>query len=57
MAAEPARFATAGAEGLAGVAAGFIEGCALQVVMDPERFDVDRSMATLAALVAQPPQG
>ena len=57
VAAEPARFAAAGAEGLAGVAAGFIEGCALQVVMDPERFDVDGSMATLAALVAQPPQG
>jgi AcrR family transcriptional regulator len=57
VAAEPARFAATGAEGLAGVAAGFIEGCALQVVMDPERFDVEGSMSTLAALVAQPPQG
>lgn len=52
VAAEPQRFGRTGAEGLAGVAAGFIEGCALQVVMDPERFDVESYMATLAALVA-----
>jgi TetR/AcrR family transcriptional regulator, transcriptional repressor of bet genes len=49
--AEPERYARTGAEGLAGVAAGFIEGCALQVVMDPDRFDVDSYMRTLAALV------
>jgi len=52
VAAEPERFGRTGAEGLAGVAAGFIEGCALQVVMDPERFDVDSYMRTLVALVA-----
>lgn len=51
VAAEPQRFAPGGAEGLAGVAAAFIEGCALQVVMDPDRFDVDRCMRTLATLV------
>ena len=49
--AEPERFGRTGAEGLAGVAAGFIEGCALQVVMDPERFDVESYMRTLVALV------
>jgi TetR/AcrR family transcriptional repressor of bet genes len=49
--AEPGRFGPDGAEGLAGVAAGFIEGCALQVVMDPDRFDVDGYMRMLGALV------
>jgi hypothetical protein len=53
VAAEPERFGRTGAEGLAGVAAGFIEGCALQVVMDPDRFDVDSYMRTLVALVAE----
>jgi AcrR family transcriptional regulator len=51
VAAEPERFGPAGGEGLAGVTAGFIEGCALQVVMDPDRFDVDGYMETIAALV------
>jgi len=36
---------------LAAVATGFIEGCALQVVMDPERFDVPAYLSTLRALV------
>jgi len=49
--AEPERFGRVGAEGLAGVAAGFIEGCALQVVMDPDRFDVKSYMRTISALV------
>jgi AcrR family transcriptional regulator len=48
----PERYAHVTAQGLAGVVAGFIEGCALQAVMDPRRFDVEQSMATLAALVA-----
>jgi hypothetical protein len=34
------------------VGAGFIEGCALQVVMDPDRFHVDSYMRTIGALVA-----
>jgi hypothetical protein len=45
------RYAAITAEGLAAVAASFVEGCALQVVMDPTQFDVERSMATLTALV------
>jgi TetR/AcrR family transcriptional regulator, transcriptional repressor of bet genes len=52
--AEPERYAGLSAEGLAGVAASFIEGCALQVVMDPERFSVDECIRMLHALVASP---
>lgn len=52
--AEPERFAGVTADGLAAVAAGFIEGCALQVVMDLEHFDVDAYMRTLYALVGSP---
>lgn len=51
---DPERYSGMTAEGLASVAAGFVEGCALQVVMDPKQFDVERSMATLAALVRAP---
>lgn len=51
--AEPERYARAGAEGLAAVVAGFIEGCAIQVVMDPDNFDVARYMETVQTLVAQ----
>lgn len=51
--AEPERYARVGAEGLAAVVAGFIEGCAIQVVMDPDRFDVARYMETVQTLVAQ----
>jgi TetR/AcrR family transcriptional regulator, transcriptional repressor of bet genes len=52
--ADPERFRSTGADGLAAVAASFIEGCALQVVMDPERFDVEEYLATLHALVGRP---
>lgn len=52
--ADPGRYAGITAEGLADVAASFVEGCALQVVMDPAAFDVARSMATLEALVRRP---
>jgi AcrR family transcriptional regulator len=51
---DPERYAGISADGLATVASSFVEGCALQVVMDPGRFDVERSMATLAALVRAP---
>lgn len=51
---DPDRYSGMSAEGLASVAAGFVEGCALQVVMDPTEFDVERSMTTLAALVRAP---
>jgi AcrR family transcriptional regulator len=51
---DPGRYGGMTAEGLASVAASFVEGCALQVVMDPAAFDVERSMSTLAALVRAP---
>lgn len=38
-------------ESLAAVATGFVEGCAMQVVMDPERFDVPAYVATLRSIV------
>jgi len=47
----PARFGPGGAEGLATVAASFIEGCALRVVLDPAGFDAGAAMDTLAALI------
>jgi AcrR family transcriptional regulator len=52
--ANPEQYADVSAAGLAAVAASFVEGCALQIVMDPDEFDVERSMATLAALVRHP---
>ena len=48
---EPERYPGVTPESLAAVATGFIEGCALQVVMDPERFDVVAYLSTLRALV------
>jgi AcrR family transcriptional regulator len=50
----PARFGPGGAEGLATVAASFVEGCALRAVLDPAGFDADAAMGTLAALVRAP---
>jgi TetR/AcrR family transcriptional regulator, transcriptional repressor of bet genes len=51
VAAHPERYADVTAAGLAEVAASFVEGCALQIVMDPAHFDAARSMATLSALI------
>ncbi len=51
---DPERYHGMTPEGLASVAASFVEGCALQVVMDPAAFDVERSMSTLSALVRAP---
>ena len=53
--AEPERYADVTADGLAAVAAGFIEGCALQIVMDPERFDVEEYLGSLSALIVEKP--
>lgn len=50
----PERYDGITPEALAAVATGFVEGCAMQVVMDPERFNVEAYMATLHALVLQP---
>lgn len=48
---EPERYPGVTPESLAAVATGFVEGCALQVVMDPDRFDVPAYLVTLRALV------
>lgn len=50
----PDRYVGVSPEALTEVVASFVEGCAMQVVLDPERFDVERSMTTLAALVRHP---
>ena len=52
--AHPDRYAGMTADGLADVIASFLYGCALQVVTDPTRFDVERTLATLDALVRPP---
>lgn len=53
-AAYPTRFTDLAPDDLAGVCAAFIEGCATQTVLDPDRFDAVRAMATLRALVLDP---
>ncbi|WP_158501502.1 TetR/AcrR family transcriptional regulator [Vitiosangium sp. GDMCC 1.1324] len=53
LASAPERFPGVTAEGLAAVAVSFIQGCAMQSVMDPGRFDVEQFMWTLEALVAR----
>lgn len=50
---DPERYEDVTADGLAAVAAGFIEGCAIQLVMDPERFEVDDYLRSLHALVVR----
>lgn len=52
--AEPVRYRATTAEGLAAVATSFIEGCAVQAVMDPEGFDVSEYILTVDALVGDP---
>lgn len=47
----PGRFHEDTAVGLAAVIVSFIEGCALQLVTNPEGFDVDRYMAAVESLV------
>lgn len=47
----PERFRNGDAEGLAAVVVSFIEGCALQMIADPSRFDVGRYMGAVHGLV------
>ena len=49
----PDRFSGVSADGLAAVAVGFIEGCAVQAVIDPGNFDIEQFMMTAERLVAQ----
>jgi AcrR family transcriptional regulator len=54
VAADPDRFRRGGAEGLAAVAVGVIKGCAVQSVIDPRSFDVDRYLSAVGNLIADP---
>ncbi len=47
----PEQFAWEDADGLAGVIVSFIQGCALQLIADPEHFDVERYMSAVEGLV------
>lgn len=47
----PDRYGPRGARGLAAVVVSFIEGCALQLIADPERFSVDRYIRAVRGLV------
>ncbi len=51
IAAAPERYARLTPDDFAGVCAAFIEGCATQTILDPDRFDAVRAMATLDALL------
>jgi AcrR family transcriptional regulator len=50
---EPERFAHVSAAGLAAVAVSFINGCAIQSMIDPERFDIEEYLAATDALLGQ----
>lgn len=56
MAEEPTRFAGTSPEALATIVVAFVEGNAVQAVMEPERFDLDALSRTLEALVPAPPR-
>jgi AcrR family transcriptional regulator len=53
LAAEPERFGHVTAEGLAAVAVGFIKGCAVQSMIDPDNFDINDFLAAVRGLVGQ----
>jgi AcrR family transcriptional regulator len=53
LVAEPERFAHVTADGLAAVAVSFIKGCAVQSMIDPDRFDIQDYLAAAEALVGQ----
>jgi TetR/AcrR family transcriptional repressor of bet genes len=51
--AAPERFRGVTAEGLAAVAVSFIKGCAVQSMIDPERFEIAEYLAAAKGLVGQ----
>lgn len=50
---EPERFVGVTPDGLAAVAVSFIKGCAVQSMIDPERFDISQYLAAAEGLMAQ----
>jgi AcrR family transcriptional regulator len=53
--AEPSRFVGVTPEGLAAVAVSFINGCAVQAMIDPDRFDVGEYLAAVQGIIGQLP--
>lgn len=53
--ADAARFPGATAEGLAAIAVSFINGCAVQAMIDPERFDVGEYLASVQGILGDFP--
>jgi AcrR family transcriptional regulator len=49
--AEPARFDGVTAEGLTAVAVSFINGCAVQAMIDPDHFDVEEYLAAVQGIL------
>lgn len=56
LAREPEAFGGMSPEGMAAVAVSLIEGCALQAVIDPAGFDVERYLENVDALLASLPR-
>jgi TetR/AcrR family transcriptional regulator, transcriptional repressor of bet genes len=54
--AEPARFDGVTPEGLAAVAVSFINGCAVQAMIDPDGFDVGEYLAAVQGMLGQLPK-
>jgi TetR/AcrR family transcriptional regulator, transcriptional repressor of bet genes len=54
--AEPARFAGVTPEGLAAVAVSFINGCAVQAMIDPDRFDVEEYLEAVQGILGRFPK-
>jgi TetR/AcrR family transcriptional regulator, transcriptional repressor of bet genes len=54
LAVEPGLFPGATADALAAVAVSWINGCAVQAMVDPARFDTDDYMAALRGMIAGP---
>src|SRR3954463_15480126 len=51
LAAEPSRFMGVSSKGLTAVAVSFVNGCAVQAMIDPARFDVEKYLAALRAML------
>jgi TetR/AcrR family transcriptional regulator, transcriptional repressor of bet genes len=51
--AEPTTFAGATADGMAAVAVSWIQGCAVQALIDPEHFDIEEYLAGVRSIVGQ----
>jgi AcrR family transcriptional regulator len=55
--AEPLLFPGGTAEGMAAVAVSWIQGCAVQALVSPGRFDTDGYLAAVRGMVARPSEG